>query len=145
MNAQEIYDKVATHLRTQGRPSKKAQACFYRGPNDLQCAIGCLVDDETGKRWDEIDGETRISHIIKRHAEGEFLLPEDMEPEEGVEFLDRLQFVHDETETVADVVQLLHDEVLIEKNGAFDREDLEKCLIQAARAYKLEYKLEYKP
>ena len=47
MNAQEIFDKVMGHLRKQGERSiNNNDACLYRGPGSLQCAIGCLIPDE---------------------------------------------------------------------------------------------------
>ena len=47
MNSQEIFDKIATHLFTQGEQSaKKIGACLYRGPNGTSCAVGCLIPDE---------------------------------------------------------------------------------------------------
>jgi hypothetical protein len=52
--AQEVFDQVALHLLTQGRKSRSADGCFYRGPNGLMCAAGCLIaDDEYNKEWDE--------------------------------------------------------------------------------------------
>jgi hypothetical protein len=47
MNAQEIFDKVVTHLRTQGKQAKNtSDDCVYRRPNGLMCAVGCLIPDE---------------------------------------------------------------------------------------------------
>jgi len=64
MTKQEIFDKVATHLLTQNEKSSKSIAittstnttdnplnknelmCLYRSPNNLKCAIGCLIPDE---------------------------------------------------------------------------------------------------
>lgn len=49
---QAIFDRVATHLLTQGRRSKKFNkdssetVCLYRGPKGTSCAVGCLIDDE---------------------------------------------------------------------------------------------------
>lgn len=46
MNAQEIFDKVATHLATQKVASfQRFQGCLYRGPNGTMCAVGCLIPD----------------------------------------------------------------------------------------------------
>lgn len=46
MNNQEVFDKVVTHLRTQGVPSMSGgQYCQYRGPNGTSCAAGCLIPD----------------------------------------------------------------------------------------------------
>lgn len=44
--AQEVFDQVATHLLTQGKPSmSEGGGCFYRRIN-LKCAAGCLISDE---------------------------------------------------------------------------------------------------
>lgn len=41
---QEIFDKVATHLLTQGKKSINDEwRCLYHGPNGLMCAAGCLM------------------------------------------------------------------------------------------------------
>lgn len=46
MNAQELFDKVATHLLTQGEQSRADARCAYRGDRGLQCAVGCLIPDD---------------------------------------------------------------------------------------------------
>jgi hypothetical protein len=51
MNQQEIFDKVASHLITQGvkatyRRSGGYPSCAYRGDNGTMCAAGCLIPDE---------------------------------------------------------------------------------------------------
>lgn len=51
MNAQEIFDTVASHLLQQGRKAVSVLgSCRYRitAPADvvLKCAIGCLIPDE---------------------------------------------------------------------------------------------------
>lgn len=47
MTNQEIFDKVATHLLSQGKRSALGGVgCAYRGDGGLQCAIGCLIPDE---------------------------------------------------------------------------------------------------
>lgn len=47
MNAQEIFNKVATHLMTQGERSIGITGlCAYRGIKGLTCAVGCLISDE---------------------------------------------------------------------------------------------------
>lgn len=55
MNAQEIFDKVVSHLLTQGCKSYDSltETCRYRGPNDTKCAIGCLITDEQYRPWME--------------------------------------------------------------------------------------------
>ena len=44
---QEVADKVATHLFTQGEPATDSKGeCVYRAPVTLSCAVGCLFSDE---------------------------------------------------------------------------------------------------
>jgi hypothetical protein len=72
MNQQEIFDKVASHLITQGvqatyRPHPKQREaysnCAYRGDNGTMCAAGCLIPDEEynpefeGLDWGEVGVE----------------------------------------------------------------------------------------
>lgn len=57
--AQQVFDQVVAHLRKQGRASKdyKTGGCFYRGPEGLKCAAGCLIsDDEYVDRMDIRNG-----------------------------------------------------------------------------------------
>jgi hypothetical protein len=51
MNQQEIFDKVASHLITQGVQAVRNRwvgypSCAYRGDNGTMCAAGCLIPDE---------------------------------------------------------------------------------------------------
>lgn len=46
MKKQEIFDKVAAHLLTQGRKSFKNGRCAYRGDGGLACSAGCLIPDK---------------------------------------------------------------------------------------------------
>lgn len=47
MTNQEIFDKVATHLLTQGKRSETvAGDCAYRGADGTKCAAGVLIADE---------------------------------------------------------------------------------------------------
>lgn len=46
MNKLEIFERVAGHLRSQGRRSRKGISCQYRGPEGTSCAAGCLISDE---------------------------------------------------------------------------------------------------
>lgn len=46
-NAQEIFDTVVTHLRTQGRRAfSDKTGCSYRAEGGLKCAVGCLIPDD---------------------------------------------------------------------------------------------------
>ena len=56
-NLQDIYDTVARHLLTQGRPATNVlTVCCFRAPDGTSCAIGCLIPNELYKpelelRW----------------------------------------------------------------------------------------------
>jgi hypothetical protein len=75
MNNQEVFDAVVTHLRMQGRKSidpflitKESEVgagCFYRGPDGLKCAAGCLITDEEYRPW--MEGYA-INCIINNHT-----------------------------------------------------------------------------
>lgn len=97
MNKQEVFDKVASHLLTQMKPSTEPDpgpetglrgACYYRSPEGLKCAIGCLIPDEL---YDPKFEGKRVS-----------ILPIDIlryigvETDEDLLFLRRLQKIHDE-------------------------------------------------
>jgi hypothetical protein len=42
---QEIFDRVATHLLTQGKRAVGSESeCRYRTEAGLMCAIGCLIE-----------------------------------------------------------------------------------------------------
>lgn len=42
---QQVFDQVAGHLLTQ-KEVLPSPACFYRGPNGLKCAAGCLIAND---------------------------------------------------------------------------------------------------
>jgi hypothetical protein len=52
MNKQEIFDKVATHLFTQGERAMEFskmysfEQCCYRTKDGHMCAVGCLITEE---------------------------------------------------------------------------------------------------
>jgi len=48
MTDQELFDKVAKHLLTQGGPAMRGdgQGCAYRGMEGRKCAAGVLILDE---------------------------------------------------------------------------------------------------
>lgn len=88
MEAQEIYDKVKTHLLKQNRRSKeRGGQCLYRGPGGTACAVGCLLTDKEAERlavdnWSAEDAiaKGQMPKRLVRHGE----------------LLSRLQRVHDE-------------------------------------------------
>ena len=76
LNRQEIYDKVMTHLFTQGAKSRvplkwigertETNVCAYRGEGGLKCAAGVLIDDEHYSPSLEGVGVPRESDLIPR-------------------------------------------------------------------------------
>lgn len=102
MTRQEIFDKVARHLLTQGqRAETEGGDCVYRAEDGTKCAVGCLIPDEL---YDpEFEG-LLISHIFGDQAGS---LPERAQ-EKGRQLsrllgdhfplLKELQEVHDEDE-----------------------------------------------
>ncbi len=47
MTDQEVFDKVVRHLWQQGERAGDGDSCFYRGPGNMKCAVGCLIPDDT--------------------------------------------------------------------------------------------------
>lgn len=43
---QGVFNLVTTHLMMQRRPSASSAGSRYRGPDGLQCALGCLIQDD---------------------------------------------------------------------------------------------------
>jgi len=109
MTNQEIYDKVLTHLRRQGRAAVAIEdgepSCRYRDGLGGMCAVGCLIPDEV--YTPEIEGEGVFS--VGRLLRGE--LTAERKPyvkvlwdvlkrvgitEDQLGLLRRLQSAHDE-------------------------------------------------
>jgi len=90
MEAQEIFDKVATHLLKQGRRSTQPESgemCAYRGADGTKCAVGVLIPDELYN--DMMEGRTIVGLLDSE----QYNLPEWMSKNEGL--LGSLQSVHD--------------------------------------------------
>ena len=99
MNAQEIFDTVATHLFTQGErggttvvdswnTSGTRFRCRYRGDKGLKCAVGALIPDELyDPKMDQ--GGFRASALVRNG----FNVPEFFTPHATL--LDSLQTIHD--------------------------------------------------
>ncbi len=94
MEAQEIFDTVATHLLRQGRRSMfedSPSVCAYRGAGGTKCAVGVLIPDELYNP--EMEMRTiygLVENPTKRQA---CSLPDWME--DNLELLANLQSVHD--------------------------------------------------
>lgn len=89
--SQSIFDKVATHLFTQGVQSKSPtnRKCLYRGPNNTSCAVGCLIPDELYEPEMDADyGANAIEAVLDVYPELEFL-------RQFRSLLSQLQGVHD--------------------------------------------------
>lgn len=83
---QETFDRVLTHLRTQGVPAYEDGQCSYRTDNGLMCAIGALIPDEN-----------YISQMDCGHSVGEELVWKRVPgaTKRDVPFLRLLQSAHD--------------------------------------------------
>lgn len=98
MTAQEIFDKVYTHLLVQRYPSMsdpgdEADAgraiCMYRGVSGRSCAVGCLISDDAYLPMLENLIATNIHVVTALENSG-------IEVTEGIEhMLNELQAVHD--------------------------------------------------
>lgn len=65
MTAQKLFNRIAEHLRTQGRPAlDEFGDCVYRGPNGLRCAIGAVIPDYKYRRSFEARA---INALIPKH------------------------------------------------------------------------------
>ncbi len=90
MTNQEIFDKVVTHLRQQGRPAAYADGCRYRAENELSCAVGCLISD--ADYTSDIEG-LAVTEIDPRILWNSGIGPDQMD------LLTDLQLCHDESPT----------------------------------------------
>ena len=43
---QELFDRVATHLLTQGERARGVDSCLYRTHYGLSCAVGGVIPDD---------------------------------------------------------------------------------------------------
>lgn len=43
---QELYNRMFLHLLAQNERAINIHGCAYRGEENLQCAVGCLIKDE---------------------------------------------------------------------------------------------------
>lgn len=95
-------DKMATHLAVQRAQSKGPTGeCLYRGPQDLQCAVGCLVSDEAYVEDDEPEDQSPIDLSLRApHMWDELrkYKPADGGEQVFIEFLAAAQRYHDAEE-----------------------------------------------
>lgn len=112
---QEVYDRVTTHLRLQGRQSLDANgSCAYRGKGGRRCAIGIFIDEV---KYDPVIEGMAVESLLH------YLQPEVAAT--GSEFLSDLQLLHDVGVTMV--------------GGAFYVPDLESKLHLAADKWRLTY------
>lgn len=86
MDAQEIFNKVATHLFTQGKPALRGAACVYRGAGGVACAAGELIPDEI--YISGMEGHNVVD-LVSRYASVRALWGD------NVDLIQDLQHVHD--------------------------------------------------
>lgn len=90
MNKQEIINTVYSHLKTQGEPAHDTYGmCSYRTASGLKCAIGCLIPNDLYN----ISIETKRVSSLYKNGFLQRIFPGITE--EDVEFLDKLQIIHD--------------------------------------------------
>lgn len=88
---QEIYEHVRDHLLAQNERSMgEADACRYRGPRGMKCAIGCLIDDE--HYYAQLEDLTVYNSQVIRSLERSGI---DVTDPSSVDFLRTLQEIHD--------------------------------------------------
>lgn len=98
MEAQEIFDTVVAHLRTQKVQALRADGggCAYRGEGGTKCAIGCLVtDEEYDPTWDKGAGICASKLVELSKSFRERVIVDNEKPKEILSLLDRLQSIHD--------------------------------------------------
>lgn len=90
---QEIFDRVKTHLLTQGRASLGqkigATTCMYRGEDGCQCALGPFIPPENYM----VDLEGRSGRSLYEDGYLVVFLADSMEP--NCTFIEKIQEIHD--------------------------------------------------
>lgn len=118
-SAQEIFNLVANHLFTQGRPARQDDGrCRYRMESGLRCAVGALIPDELYKEEFEGAGAYRLVDWLYALEIADW--------REHKDLLDHLQNIHDECNQTT--------------VGAFNLIALEERLRAAAERFSLEYR-----
>lgn len=116
LTEQEIFDRVAQHLRQQGAQATRAGGgCLYRTREGLMCAVGCLIpedqyrpefDNTTELRYlhntspelfsdGQVVWETGVLKLIKYSHFKAALLAGGVDAEEHLDLLRYLQEIHD--------------------------------------------------
>lgn len=125
MDAQAIFNAVATHLFRQGKPaySFDEHACMYRTPDGLKCAVGCLIPDELYTPLMEFQA---AGNLITYASVRGYQLPEFIEA--NARLLRELQEVHDDPDNCHDA----------DRSKGFNTERLIARLTRVATKHKLD-------
>lgn len=87
MTDQETFNKVYTHLLTQGEKSLIGTKCAYRGAEGRKCAVGCLIPDKL--YYPALEGNyvyvEKLKEVLAKAGQHSLF------------FLSQLQFIHDES------------------------------------------------
>lgn len=95
MTAQEIFEKVAKHLLTQGCRAEVMGSCKYLTGDGLKCAVGCLIPDGHEGQRSSKNSNGLLSYFPDLEP---FILPQDMYRLTAFMFIRALQDVHDDVE-----------------------------------------------
>jgi hypothetical protein len=100
MTPQELFDKVATHLLAQDKPSVSTtdkDSCMYRSQDGLKCAVGCLIPDDLYRPTIEyIHIRTLLDKLPAIYSEADITtLAKAGISEEHIGLLSALQSIHD--------------------------------------------------
>lgn len=94
MIPQDVFNKAVRGVINQGKPAGYRDnavtggfRCQYRDQQGRACAVGMLLDDETGRKAEDM-GIGGVEDLVKEH-----LLPEDLVPH--LNLLVDLQQAHD--------------------------------------------------
>ena len=77
----------------QTRSTIQKKLCVYRSDEGLACAIGCLLDDETAHKFDDLGDQIGGSSIKDIYTHNADLIPNFLGSD--IQFLADLQNVHD--------------------------------------------------
>jgi hypothetical protein len=112
METQEIFDKAATHLFTQGHRSIIGSACAYRAPNGDECAVGVFIPNGA---YVPIMEFKRAAELIRVFG---FALPSFMA--RNVPLLTALQEVHDDLKSWRSSAEMRMNLKLVAERFALD-------------------------
>lgn len=103
MNKQEVFEKVVNHLFTQNKQSYDPilDCCALRSPDGLKCSLGILIpDDIYDERMEglEVDKLIRDFPVFRKLWE--------VESQEDLSFLHRLQYLHDDQDEYNDPITM---------------------------------------